>query len=86
MQKITNNVLELVKRNIPEDAGVDLNKFSPDSKLIEELGYDSIRMMGLFFSIEQEFEIDIINSCDNYKFFSIETVNDLIDLLQDYNN
>ncbi|MCX8130472.1 MAG: acyl carrier protein [Clostridia bacterium] len=81
MENFENDVLDLVKSNMREDLASTAS-LSVDSHLITDLGYDSIRLMGLFFSIEQDFNLSIINSCANYEFFSVETVGDLVGLLK----
>lgn len=78
------NAIELVKSNAREDLVPDLT-IGFDSNLVMDLGYDSLRLMGLFFSLEQQFNIDIVNSSANYEFFGIETVGDLVDLLKKHN-
>ncbi len=37
--------------------------------------------MGLFYSIEEEFEISIFDNEENYRFFAIETIDDLVSLI-----
>ena len=85
MVDIQQNIMDLIKQNIPEDSAFKTTELSNDLKFVSDLGYDSVRMMGLLFFIEQQFDIEIINSPENYKFFSIETIEDLIDLLNTYN-
>lgn len=57
-------------------------KIKDNDEFINDLGFDSIRLMGLFYSLEDEFEIDIINGDKNYLFFSIVTVGDLKEIMK----
>ena len=47
-------LLKLIQENLP---GKDLSNAKPESRLIEDLGMDSIGMMMLSMSIEDEFGI-----------------------------
>lgn len=80
MENIVEKVIKIVKENMLDEAFV-----KPTNKLVADLGYDSVRFMGLLYTLEDEFGIDIINSTENYMFFSVETVQDLIDLLDKIN-
>lgn len=62
----------------------DLNvkhQIEVNDNLMEDLEFDSVRMMGLFYLLEEEFDIDILNGDNNYLFFSIETVRDLVEVI-----
>ena len=54
---------------------------SLESTFTYDLGYDSVKLMGFFFSLEQEFDIPIISSNDNYMYFSAENVKDIVEIL-----
>ena len=47
-------LVKLIKENLPEK---DLSNVSPSDRLIEDLGMDSIGMMMLSMSIEDEFGV-----------------------------
>ncbi|MFR1757639.1 MAG: acyl carrier protein [Thomasclavelia spiroformis] len=82
MENLKKKVIEIVKENMIENQEKIIKE---TDELVGDLGYDSIRFMGLFYTLEDEFDIQIINSVENYLFFSVETVQDLIDLLQKLN-
>lgn len=82
MENLKKKVIEIVKENMIENQEKIVKE---TDELVGDLGYDSIRFMGLFYTLEDEFDIQIINSVENYLFFSVETVQDLIDLLQKLN-
>ncbi|MFR2794431.1 MAG: acyl carrier protein [Eisenbergiella sp.] len=82
MENLKKKIIEIVKENMIENQEKIIKE---TDELVGDLGYDSIRFMGLFYTLEDEFDIQIINSVENYLFFSVETVQDLIDLLQKLN-
>lgn len=78
MENLKEKVIKIVKDNMIESPK---NIITETDELVADLGYDSIRLMGLFYTLEDEFNIQIINSSENYLFFSVETIQDIIDLL-----
>lgn len=69
----------IIKENMIAEEDISIK---PEDEFFGNLGFDSVKFMGLFYSLEDEFDISIINSAENYLFYSIVTVNDLIDVLQ----
>lgn len=66
-------LLKLIQENLPEK---DLSDAKPESRLIEDLGMDSIGMMMLSMSIEDEFGVRF----DEPVYF--ETVKDVLSWLE----
>ncbi len=68
-------LLKLIKENLPDK---DLSGVSEDSRLIEDLGMDSIGMMMLSMSIEDEFGV-VFDAPVAFK-----TVKDVLDYLNEH--
>ncbi len=77
---IKERVIDIVQSNMT--CGTPVNT-DGNQNFIQDLGFDSIKLMGLFYSVEEEFSIEIFDNPNNFKFFSIETLNDLIELIQE---
>lgn len=73
-------ILKIIKENELVDSEVEI---TPEKNLIFDLHFDSVKLMGLLFEIEQEFDISIINDISNYKFFTVETIPDIVTLIDD---
>ena len=73
-------ILKIIKENELVDSEVEI---TPEKNLIFDLQFDSVKLMGLLFEIEQEFDISIINEISNYKFFTVETIPDIVTLIDD---
>lgn len=69
-------LLKLIQDNLPD---ADLSKANENSRLMEDLGLDSIGMMMLSMSIEDEFGVQF-NEPVNFK-----TVKDLLNWLEAHN-
>ncbi len=67
-------LVKLIKENLPEK---DLSNVSPSDRLIEDLGMDSIGMMMLSMSIEDEFGV-VFDAPVQFK-----TVQDVLDYLKE---
>ena len=66
-------LMKLIQENLPEK---DLSNATKDSRLIEDLGMDSIGMMMLSMSIEDEFGV-VFDGPVQFK-----TVNDVLEFLE----
>ena len=66
-------LLELIKEAMPD---LDISKATEDSKLFEDLGFDSLAMMMLAMSLEDEF---VVHFNKQEKF---ETVKDVLNYLE----
>ncbi len=65
-------LMKLIKENLPDK---DLSNAKPESRLIEDLGMDSIGMMMLSMSIEDEFGVTFDAPV------TFKTVQDVLDFL-----
>lgn len=54
-------ILEKVKKVIVDQLGVEEDEIKIESKLVEDLGVDSLEIFEIVMSLEEEFEIQIPN-------------------------
>jgi len=71
-------VFEKIKSIIVEQLGVDEKEIKPETKIIDELGADSLDWVELMMAVEEEFVIEIPDSEDA----KIKTVQDLVDVVK----
>jgi len=74
------SVVDKVKRIIAEKLSVDLEEVVPEASFVEDLGADSLDLVELIMSMEEEFEIDISDE-DAEK---LVTVKDAIDFIESH--
>ena len=72
------SVEERVKKIIAEKLSVDLKEVVPEASFVDDLGADSLDLVELIMSMEEEFETDISDE-DAEK---IATVQDAINYIQ----
>lgn len=72
------SVEERVKKIIAEKLSVDLKEVIPEASFVDDLGADSLDLVELIMSMEEEFETDISDE-DAEK---ITTVQDAINYIQ----
>lgn len=53
------NIQEKVSEIIVEQLGVSADQVSPEAKLIEDLGADSLDAVELVMAVEEEFDIEV---------------------------
>ena len=53
------SVEEKVKKIIAEKLSVDMEKVVPDASFVDDLGADSLDLVELIMSMEEEFDMDI---------------------------
>ena len=71
------SVEDKVKKIIAEKLSVDLEEVVPDASFVDDLGADSLDLVELIMSMEEEFDIDISDE-DAEK---LVTVKDAIDYI-----
>lgn len=72
-------VFETIAKLICEHLGsLSLNEIEPDTSLVDDLGADSLDAVEIIMAIEEEFSIEIPDD----KFESLETVQDIVDLVE----
>ena len=72
-------VLEKVKAILSEQFDVEEDTITPETAIAEELGADSLDVVDLLMSIEDEFEIEVPDS----EVENIKTVADLVKYIED---
>ncbi|MFP3293799.1 MAG: acyl carrier protein [Hydrogenobaculum sp.] len=68
-----------IREIIADQLGVEVDKLTPDAKFVEDLGADSLDVVELIMSFEEEFNIEIPDE-DAEK---IKTVGDVINYLNE---
>jgi acyl carrier protein len=53
------SVEDRVKKIISEKLGVDISEIVPEASFVDDLGADSLDLVELIMSMEEEFDIDI---------------------------
>lgn len=69
--------LDKVKEMLSEQLGVKPEKINPESRVLEDLGADSLDVVELLMTLEDEFNI-IVEEEDAIK---LKTVNDIISII-----
>jgi acyl carrier protein len=72
------SVQDKVKKIIAEKLSVDMSEVVPEASFVDDLGADSLDLVELIMSMEEEFEVDISDE-DAEK---IVTVQDAIDYIE----
>lgn len=72
------SVFETLKTLISRDLGVDENSIEISSRLVEDLGADSLDAVELIMSIEDEFNIEIEDDVTN----NLKSVKDIVDYIE----
>ena len=72
------SVVDKVKRIIAEKLSVDLEEVVPEASFVDDLGADSLDLVELIMTMEEEFDIDISDE----EAEKLETVKDAIDFIQ----
>lgn len=57
---------------------IDISKISPESKLIDDIGMNSIGMLYMAMALEEEFEIKFLNT----DFEGLSTVDSVVSLIE----
>lgn len=77
MDSIYERVSELIQLNAPQESQVPLTE---DTRLLEDLGYDSIAMMSLLVDVEEEYEFETEDMEESLKAF--ETVKSFVEFVR----
>jgi acyl carrier protein len=72
---------EKVKSILVEELDLDADEVTLESKIKEDLGADSLDMVDLIMSIEDEFDVKVAES----DAASIQTVGDIVNYIEQYN-
>ena len=71
-------VLEKVKKILAEQFDVEVEKITPDTLISNDLGADSLDVVDLIMSIEDEFEVEVPDE----EAENIKTVEDLVKYIE----
>jgi acyl carrier protein len=74
------SIEDKVKKMIAEKLSVDLAEVIPEASFVDDLGADSLDLVELIMTMEEEFDIDISDE-DAEK---LETVKDAIDFINSH--
>ncbi len=72
------SVQDKVKKIIAEKLSVDLSEVVPEASFVDDLGADSLDLVELIMSMEEEFEVDISDE-DAEKIVTVQDAIDYID-------
>ena len=73
-------VLEKVKKILSEQFDVEEDRISADTSIINDLGADSLDVVDLLMSIEDEFEVEVPDE----EIENIKTVDDLVKYIENH--
>lgn len=73
------NMIEKVKELVSEQLGIDKNTVSAESNIIEDLGADSLDVIEMLMTLEEEFGITIPDE----KINQIKTIQQIVDLIEE---
>lgn len=71
------SVEDKVKKIVAEKLGVEIEKVIPEASFVDDLGADSLDLVELIMSMEEEFETDISDEVAE----KLVTVKDVIDYI-----
>ena len=71
-------MFEKVKQILAEQLNVKADKIKPEIKIVEELGADSLDVVELLMSVEDQFGISVTDE----EAVNLKTVNDIVTLLE----
>jgi acyl carrier protein len=78
MSSKMSEIAERITKILVENLGVDAARVKPGAKLVDDLGADSLDLVELMVSIEDEFEIEITDDA----FENVQTVGEAIELIR----
>ena len=73
-------IFEKVKEKIAEQLGVDEDEITLESKIIDDLGADSLDVVELVMALEEEFDIEIPDSDTE----GLSTVGDVVEYIDEH--
>lgn len=72
-------VLEKMKEILAEQLDADINEITPETDIADDLGADSLDVVEMLMTIEDEFEIEIPDE----KIESLKTVGQVVEYIQE---
>jgi len=73
-----NEIIENINKLLVEDFEIDSDIISPNAKIVEELGIDSLDFVDIVVFIEEEFNVKL--GTDDFK--NVVTLQDFYDLIE----
>ena len=70
--------IDKVKEMLSNQLNIEVDKINENSKIVEDLGVNSIGLVYLAVAVEEEFEVDMANA----SLESFKTVQDVIDYIK----
>ena len=74
------NYLEQIKNKLVEQLGVDKEKITMDTNIMEDLGADSLDMVELLMCLEDEMGVSIPDD----QALTLKTIGDIVKLLESF--
>ena len=74
-KEVFDRLLQLIKDSMP---GIDVSGVKENTRLIEELGYDSLGLLTLVMNVEKEFSVKFNRA------YQINTIKDIYDYIIEY--
>ncbi len=72
------STFDKIKELLVDKLGLDADKVTPQSEIIKDLGADSLDLVEMLFSLEEEFGVTVPED----KTESIVTVQDIVDIIE----
>lgn len=72
-------VIDKVKELVAEQLGIDANTIKPESNIIEDLGADSLDVIEMLMTLEEEYGITIPDE----KINQIKTIGQIVELIEE---
>ncbi len=72
-------IIEKVKQLVAEQLGLDVNTIKDDSNILEDLGADSLDIIEMLMTLEDEYGVTIPDD----KINQVKTISDIAQLIED---
>lgn len=76
---MNNDIFEKLKAIVVNQLGIDADVVKPDSDIIKDIGCDSLDIVDMLMSVEQEFDITI----DDSDVSEMKTVADVVNFIDE---
>jgi len=74
-------MLDKIKSMLAEQLNIDENKITPSSKIIDDLGADSLDVVEMLMRLEDDFGVSVSDE----EALELKTVQDIIDIIEKHN-
>ena len=75
-------MLDKIKSMLAEQLNISEDKISADSKIIEDLGADSLDVVEMLMRLEDDFGVSVSDD----EALALKTVQDIVDIIEKHNN